>query len=518
MHTNILNTFLKELNVRHTHSFTELLYEEHPHKYNLYGISRMLHEYKIKNGGLRVEKESIRDIEVPFIAHTGNDFIVVKKVHENHIDYQWRDKSITLPLNEFQDAWTGIVLLAEPDENSIEPDYEKHKTEEMLRLSGKVILGCLLLVGLITACYRQETFKSAGLSLSLIFSTVGVYISYLLLLKQSHTQSKYADKICSLFHQKDCNNVLESDAAKIARIFSWSEIGLGYFISNIMLCIFFPTLINYMALINLCTLPYTLWSVWYQHKVAMQWCVLCLTVQLLLWFIFIGNLITGQILQPVISIYYLLLIGVIYLVPTLSINLLMGIINKANRVQNITQELNSIKNTDEVFLTLLKLQPHYKVNSSNSQIIFGNPKAAQTITILSNPHCEPCAKMHKRVENLLEKAGDKLCIQYIFSAFNNDFLRSNRFLIAAYLHQNKDDARKIYEKWYEKERYTPDTFFRQFGFPLDEKEIEQEIERQKKWKTENHLSATPTLLVNGYLLPEVYKIEDMIYFTELEIN
>lgn len=34
-----------------------------------------------------------------------------------------------------------------------------------------------------------------------------------------------------------------------------------------------------LAWLNVLTLPYTLFSVYYQWKVARQWCVLCLTVQ-----------------------------------------------------------------------------------------------------------------------------------------------------------------------------------------------------------------------------------------------
>ena len=98
--------------------------------------------------------------------------------------------------------------------------------------------------------------------------------------------------------QTDCNNILESDAAKIGGVLSWSEVGLGYFISNITLLICYPSLISYLSIINICALPYTLWSVWYQYKIAKQWCVLCLLVQLLLWVLFTINISTGIIQQP----------------------------------------------------------------------------------------------------------------------------------------------------------------------------------------------------------------------------
>ena len=105
---------------------------------------------------------------------------------------------------------------------------------------------------------------------------IGALTSLLLVQKQIYTHGQYADKICSLFKQKDCNNVLESDAAKVFGWISWSEIGLGYFLSNLLLMAACPALIPYLILINLLALTYTIWSVWYQYKVVKQWCMLCM--------------------------------------------------------------------------------------------------------------------------------------------------------------------------------------------------------------------------------------------------
>lgn len=46
---NILISFLKTLHMKHTSAYAEKLYEEYPHKYNLYGLSKMLEEYGITN-------------------------------------------------------------------------------------------------------------------------------------------------------------------------------------------------------------------------------------------------------------------------------------------------------------------------------------------------------------------------------------------------------------------------------------------------------------------------------------
>lgn len=50
--TNILSNFLVRTNVKHTRKFTNQFFNEHPHKYNLFGISSMLSDYGIENAGL----------------------------------------------------------------------------------------------------------------------------------------------------------------------------------------------------------------------------------------------------------------------------------------------------------------------------------------------------------------------------------------------------------------------------------------------------------------------------------
>ena len=70
---------------------------------------------------------------------------------------------------------------------------------------------------------------------------------------------------------------------------------------------------------------------------------------------------------------------------------------------------------DEVFLSYLNNQPYYEVSKSVSQIMFGNPNSSFVVTILTNPHCSPCAKMHKRMDDVLAKVGNDICFTvYLF--------------------------------------------------------------------------------------------------------
>jgi len=121
----VFTSFLEALEVKHTDDFSNGYFNEHPHKYNLFGISKMLSDYGIENAGTRIadKEQDLFNIECPFIAHIGSDFVVVYKIEPDKVHYLWNGKKISLSVSEFVKTWTGVVLLAETTTRSIEPDY-----------------------------------------------------------------------------------------------------------------------------------------------------------------------------------------------------------------------------------------------------------------------------------------------------------------------------------------------------------------------------------------------------------
>ena len=524
---NILIDFLKCLKVKHTFSFSNKYYWEHPHRNNLFGLSKMLSDYGIKNAATRIDdkEKDILNIETPFIAHFGGDFVTVRQVDVNKVSFFWKGLDHILPVSNFLDAWTGVVLLVETSEKSIEPDYKKHKKNDRLNFFKKALFlsacGFILVWAYINHMLYNPSLSVTRLSISMILcvNLTGAYIGYLLVLKQMNIQSRYADKICSLFKQNNCNHILETKAAKLFGIFGWSEIGLGYFSTNILLLLFSPQTVYLIALINILTLPYSFWSVWYQKVKVEQWCVLCLLVQVLLWTIFIINGLFGYIQIPALNVQVLLdliLIGSCYSAMILSINALVPKFNADRLIPFLRQAFSSIKADEHVFSALQKQQPFYETHPADSIIRFGNPGSPLQITVLTNPYCYPCSLMHKRIETLLRKMNNNMSIQYILSSFHESLNPTNKYLIAACLTNN--NHAQIFSDWFEKGRELKDDYFKGMTLDMDHPEIEIEFQKHEVWREKTQIRATPTILVHGYQLPENYKIEDLQYFTEFNIN
>lgn len=513
---NIFLSFLKLTGVKFSNFFTIKFYNEHPYKYNLFGISSMLRDYGIENIGIKIsDKEEINSIETPFIAHTGNDFVIVEKVSGNEVQFIETDKKIKISLNEFYKMWTGYTLIAEPDNRSIEPDYALHHRKEILKKLRKIAtLSILILLFGFAFIFNNSHLQLTNLFLVLI-NIVGIYISYLLVLKQLHIQSNYADKLCSLFKYNDCNNILESDASKFLGVIGWSEVGLGYFITNILVLSLTPSLIPYLLIFNIFCLPYSFWSIWYQKFKAKQWCPLCLAVMLLLWSIFIVGVASVDNAAHATNIWGFIITGSLYILCILSINLLVQIITRSSNMENIQQEINSIKADADVFKTILMKQPRYEVSKDTSRIIIGNPDSNLLITVFSNPHCNPCSALHKRINELL-KHNKQLCVQYIFSSFNKELDISNKYLIGAFFQKN-GEAKDIYDKWFENGKLNKEEFFKLYPVNTNSHDVIREFSLHEEWKDLSGLRSTPTILVNGYKLPDNFKIEDMKYYTNIEL-
>ena len=188
---------------------------------------------------------------------------------------------------------------------------------------------------------------------------------------------------------------------------------------------------------------------------------------------------------------------------------------EGSKIEKITQEINSIKANEEIFTTLLQKQPHYEVSRETSAIFLGNTESDLLITVLTNPHCNPCARMHARIENLLKQAPN-LGIQYIFSSFNEELEYSSRFLTAIYLNEGGGKAQEIFSEWFESGKLQKEEFFQKYQTNSDSPAIEIECAKHKMWREQTKIGATPTILVNGHKLPDQYKIEDLRYFSNIE--
>ena len=510
---NIIQSFLHSSGISFTKQFSEKVFEEHPNKNNMFGLSQILKVYGLDMVGVRFIDKEKAEFPIPCILHINGGFVVATKLEAGKISYLWNDNPVTKEVSDFCQIWTGHALIAKDQDfaKAAEPDYRKNKRRDTLILILKYIIAISSVAVLIAGFMTTGSFLSIPLDIDFTFSVVGLVLSILLMQKQLLHTSRWGDKVCSFFHQTDCNNVLHTQYGKIGAL-TWSEIGTGYFLARLVCISLFAETCFSFSVFGWCAMAYLFWSLWIQAFVLKKYCTLCILVQAAIWVIGLADVyaVSNGIIPFNKTVYTFILSGGLILIAVSGVHCFSKIHFYTKELQESKWKLRSFKSDIEVFEYKLKQGTSVDDRNCKSDIIFGNEKARWQITILSNPHCNPCARMHERVEALLEKYGDSICVRYVFTSFTEELEKSARFLISAYFQFGKDVSRIIFKNWYSKGKSDSKEYIGSFELSLDTDQVLAEERKHNEWKSLTGFTATPTIIVNGYELPDDYDIEDVI--------
>lgn len=325
---SLINDYLTLLRVPHTQAYSNNRYASMPF-HTLFGFSRLLQEYGVNSEGYKLtDKTEIRQLTPPFLAHTSRGFVIVTEMTDASIGYMSEGVNETMPFDEFLAAWDGNVLLSFPHTDAREPDYHRHRGLDFIACAKQWVLMALALSLLVYMFVTQGLYHHVSTYFIALIDLGGIYFTYLLVQKSLNIHNPAADKVCSVLQSGGCDSILSLKASKFFGIFGWSEVGFSYFSVSLLAMLLYPYMLPWLALCNVCCLPFTVWSIWYQRFKAHKWCTLCVCVQCSLWLLFFCYLFGGWLRHawpPAISFWVL---GVCYVTVMLAINAVMTLIGK----------------------------------------------------------------------------------------------------------------------------------------------------------------------------------------------
>jgi len=509
----VLESFLDTLDISYTKHFVRTLYQEHPHKNNMYGLKRMLDVYGVKTVGVYVNNKDLPKLNYPCILHTHGDFVIGLDCDSSTVRFLQHGKEIALTHDAFRQTWTGNALVVQETTDAIEPDYKEHRHDELV---SKVKTYCIpVMLAIAAVIGLASNLGNIGVSqlIRILLSCAGIIVCSLLMERQLYGESRYGDRVCSLFHHADCSSVLDGPRAKVFGI-SWSEVGLGYFAANILLLSLLPSCSDTVAVINWAAMLYGVWSIHYQWRVARNWCVLCTIVQGIIWTMGIIT-IAAHTKEPLaLSLMSCLQSCMVFAVCIMAVHFYASACATEDKYERAVQHYRALKANGDIAKLLIEKGEYYETTLNDSSIIFGNPDAKMRVTILSNPHCNPCARMHKRVGKLLSMEENEICVQYIFSSFNEELENSNRYLIYCYLNNTRKEALHKFALWYAKDKFDYKKIIAKSEVNLHT----EEMKKHRQWRKKTSLMTTPAVLVNGYKLPDEYHLEDLTMIDDIKIT
>ncbi|MCH5320014.1 MAG: hypothetical protein J1E38_09960 [Paramuribaculum sp.] len=297
----IVADLLTALRVPFTKDYTKQRFDTMPFK-TLFGVTQLLKEYGVASAGYNLaDVKDLNRLNTPFIAGTRGGLVIVTSINPNSVSYLTQGVPESMSINDFEKVFTKLVIIPSVTSGAKEPDYNKHLRMVMIKDAKKRLLW--LLAGLlITYLFIfNGLWRDWSVWALMCIDFFGLWVTYMLVQKSLSIKNAVADKVCGVLQEGGCDSILKTNASSFFGIFSWSEIGFTYFGVSLLTMLICPSAIHWLALINICCLPYTVWSISYQKFVAKHWCTLCVCVQLSLWLQFLCYFF-GRHISPVLPL------------------------------------------------------------------------------------------------------------------------------------------------------------------------------------------------------------------------
>lgn len=334
----LFSDFLSELGVPHTACYSNSRFASMPFR-SLFGLTKLLQEYGVDSEGYRLGSAAELDkLTPPFLAYTPAGFLIVTSVTPGSVCYLSEGQPESVSRDEFGRVWNGVVLAAYPSPSAQEPGYALHAREEFFNRSKKwVLLACVLfLLGWLFI--TNGIYRYVSTVLLTIFDLLGLYLTYMLVQKSLKIDNRHADRVCGVLQAGGCDDILATKASKFFGLFGWSEVGFAYFSVSLLALLVFPQSLPWLALCNVCCLPFTVWSIWYQRFRAHIWCTLCVSVQCTLWLLFFCYLGGGWLRGALPLKMDFFILGACYVAALLGLNAVMPFFDNSESKTTVKDE------------------------------------------------------------------------------------------------------------------------------------------------------------------------------------
>ncbi len=403
------------------HLFRDFKYElnSHPNFPSLKSISDTLELFGFENVPVKLKPDDLEKLEEPFLCYIKENELAYVTPLENELIHYTSElqKSNTITLSDFIREFSGIAVLLEFD-SSQTPNRKVDRFKE--NQINKFLLATILILLVAFVSGNQSRLSSVLFTqwystLLPITKSIGLIFTSVLVLKEFGHSGSFVDKVCKVGKQSDCNSVLESKYATVYAWIKWSDLGLIYFLSSLLLVSMgsFGT-VNLLALV---AFPYTFISLYQQIFLIKKLCPLCLGVITMLSIEFVLglnmvpnlNTLSTQLFNATLLI---IITGVVHL-------LLKSLMLSKRTKASIEYQYNRLKRVPEVVTTVVKKERPLILPEGipMNYLTFGTQEQTSLkVQAFLSLHCSHCGRLFHKLDEILNNSSD-LNIE-LFLGFN----------------------------------------------------------------------------------------------------
>jgi len=417
-------------------------------------------------------------------------------------------------IDNFVKMWDGNAMIFDTENMKSIPKPLINSLKNILESIRKPFI--LSSTSLIILFFILSQKRDVQNYLYLLFSSIGIMLSVLLFIQHIDINNPFIQRICSSKKNPkvSCTSILNSRGAYFIGIFSWSDIGLVFFlfifVVNLM-CI--PIAYSISAILSALAFPYIFYSIIYQKFIARNWCRLCIGVQVAIAALFsisafgYSQISIHNFWQP----HYILEILLIVMIIITFLLIIKPLLKSSLDEKNLKIKFKQLKHTDEVIQLLLEKQ-HATENTSGCALLLGNPEGDTVLTLAVNPTCNPCVnELTTLLPILMIKENVRTELLFVVDTAEDRLsTKLAEVMISKYMHNAPNFFKVIndYVSSYpvSKHRYSKEEIPSHLS-----NDSTQMLNKQQEWAKRNRVLSTPQIFINHKRIPEFYTAKDIDY-------
>ena len=483
-----MTKLLDKLNIDKSEFF--LQFQSHPNYPFSLAFTETLSFMGVNNQAYTLDKEYWADITESFITIYKNKFTLVEKRNDLFILYS--DVVSQATKEDLYEYSESVVI-------SYEDVSDKEKKSGIV---GYIFILQILSIFIITSAisFSWEILLFNTLSALGLFTSLEIF-------KNKNDNSIILNKICNNESDQtnNCSKIINSSHLKFLN-FKLSDWAIFYFSLLTFLGLFFSISHSIIFLFSFLSFPIVIYSLYIQFIIEKTLCKVCVFIIILL------------VIQLLISTFFFswsfsLNAALISLIGVITLYRSISYVNKLTEEKNMYKKSNlknlRLKRDYDIFKRELLNDEKFDFEFLNL-FHLGKNDAKLHITIISNPYCSFCVDAHKLVVKLLADYGDYISIQI---RFNEDIANSKIAMSLEYIYNNYSEEKFLEALSFWFNNKNEEKLMVKYNVKLEDSTSGNLIKIGKENQNFN-LSFTPIFILNGYLYPNKYDIDDLFYFIE----
>lgn len=499
----LLIRYFKDIGIRVDPFDLEKKLSDHPMPNTVRCISDVMDAYNVSNIACELSREQLLELAPPYIAMIDTQkesFCIVERVSLEKLEvYSAISGRQSIKQDNFIGIWKGIVIAGESGNDTRTGSYVLHAIKMFLWNIKRNLVPILCLLSAYILMFKFIGNKTITLD-AIIFTIikfVGLIVSILIIYKMVYAPL-FFEKFCTSTKKADCNNIFQSKAAKILGFVGLGELSLAYFGGTLFWGIFLSSSpISIYIILSFAASLFLIYSLSWQlvHKSI---CPLCLLLDFIIAFeLFISiyiltkgdsnALIFTDIFNACVCIVILLFVTMLIIESSITKKTLFAHKERASQIIY----------SQNVFHSVI-LQSTIIQESSSFNPLSNNCNGDNEITLVLSLSCSHCYNAFQSISNI---KNNRINIMLHVDDEETNISHIPLGIVSQYLYNGWNGLIKVLTYWYEHQRLPDD-----IKISADAINI---LRDHKKFCSDIESLFTPLIIVNGHIVPNFYKPEDI---------